>query len=308
MPPEDLPFEDPFERHRGLLLSLAYRVLGTVSDSEDVVQEAWLRWSATGREDVREPRAYLATTVTRLALNALRERRNRRETYVGPWLPEPLADGRWAGNAVLSGHAADAAQRALQADDISLAFLVVLESLTPLERVVFVMHDLFGFEYAEVAHSVDRSEPAVRQLASRARRHVQERRPRFTATTADQARATTEFMRVAVDGDLQGLLAVLAPDVVVLTDAGGAAKAALRPLHGSDKAARFLAAISHDATDVTWSLRELNGRPAALVRSSGVLLATVDLDIVDGLVTTVRVQMNPAKLGRLAPADPGAPT
>ena len=184
---------------------------------------------------------------------------------------------------------------------MSLAFLVVLESLSPLERVVFVLHDLFGFDHAEVARAVDRSEPAVRQLASRARRHVRERRPRVVADREEHARVTRAFMRAAVDGEISGLLAVLAPDVVVLTDGGGAAKAALRPIHGAEKAARFLAAISHETPGVRWELTGLNGRSGVLVHLGGELLGTVDLDTADGQVSTVRVQLNPAKLTGVRP-------
>jgi RNA polymerase sigma-70 factor (ECF subfamily) len=289
--------EQLFQEHRGLLTGVAYRVLGSVGDAEDVVQETWLRWSSTDRAAVRDPRAFLTTTASRLALNALRSRRRRRESYVGPWLPEPIATGS-DGPA-----AADPAEPVLLAESVSLAFLVVLESLSPLQRVVFVLHDLFGFDHAEVARAVDRSEPAVRQLASRARRHVRERRPTAVADPAEHADATRAFMRAAVSGDVTALLDVLAPDVVVLTDGGGAAKAALRPIHGAAKAARFLAAISHETPGVRWRITGLNGRPGVVVHLGDRLIATVDVDAVGGRVETIRVQLNPAKLAGVEPTD-----
>ena len=288
--------EQLFQEHRGLLTGVAYRVLGSVGDAEDVVQETWLRWSSTDRTEVRDPRAFLTTTASRLALNALRSRRRRRESYVGPWLPEPIATGP-------DTAAADPAEPVLLAESVSLAFLVVLESLSPLQRVVFVLHDLFGFDHAEVARAVDRSEPAVRQLASRARRHVRERRPTAVADPAEHADATRAFMRAAVSGDVTALLDVLAPDVVVLTDGGGAAKAALRPIHGAAKAARFLAAISHETPGVRWRITGLNGRPGVVVHLGDRLIATVDVDAVGGRVETIRVQLNPAKLAGVEPTD-----
>ncbi len=289
--------ERVFQEHRGLLTGVAYRVLGSLGDAEDVVQETWLRWSSTDRTQVRDPRAFLATTASRLALNALRSRRRRRESYVGPWLPEPIATGP-------DDHAvADPAEPVLLAESVSLAFLVVLESLSPLQRVVFVLHDLFGFDHAEVARAVGRSEPAVRQLASRARRHVRERRPTAVADPAEHADVTRAFMRAAVSGDVTALLEVLAPDVVVLTDGGGAAKAARRPIHGAVKAARFLAAISHETPGVRWRVTGLNGRAGVVVHLGDQLIATVDLDVVGGRVETIRAQLNPAKLARVESTD-----
>ncbi|MEP6851119.1 MAG: RNA polymerase sigma-70 factor [bacterium] len=287
--------DEEFEHHRRLLVGVAYRILGSVSDAEDVVQETWLRWSTVDAAGVRDPRAFLVTATSRLALNALRAQRNRREKYAGPWLPEPIrtSDDDVSANG-------DPAEPVLLAESVSMAFLVVMESLTPLERVVFVLHDLFGFEHAEIARAVERSEPAVRQLTSRARQHVQERRPRSVPDPAEHARVTTAFMHAAVNGDVQALLDVLAPDVVVITDGGGATKAALRPIHGADKAARFLAAISHDAVGATWTPAALNGRPGVLVYFGDQLIGAVDLDTGDGQVNTVRVQLNPAKLGGVA--------
>ena len=299
-PPSQRDPAGTFEEHRPLLTGVAYRILGSFADAEDVVQETWLRWSAVDHGDVRDPRAFLATTASRLALNALRSQRQRRESYTGPWLPEPVptADGPLAGSG-----GGDPAEPVLLAESVSQAFLVVLESLSPLERVAFVLHDVFGFGHDEVAQAVGRSEQAVRQLTSRARRHVQERRPRSVTDPGEHARVTAAFMRAAVDGQVSALLEVLAPDVVVLTDAGGTQKAALRPINGADKAARFLAAISHDVTDVRWALAPLNGRTGVVVHVGDHLLGTVDLDTAHGRVTAVRVQLNAAKLTALRGSD-----
>lgn len=288
---------DAFEEHRSLLTSVAYRILGSAADAEDVVQETWLRWSGVDHAGVRNPRAFLTTTASRLALNALRARRNRRESYVGPWLPEPVPTGE--------ERPGDPAEPALLAESVSLAFLVVLESLSPLERVAFVLHDLFGFGHDEIAVAVDRSPDAVRQLTSRARRHVREQRPRLVVDAAEHARVIEAFMRAAVDGQVGALLRVLAPDVVVLIDAGGSQRAPLRPLAGADKAARFLAAISRDVTDLRWERVSINGRSGVLVVVGDRLLGTVDVDTVDGRVETLRIQLNPAKLAAVRAAVPG---
>ena len=202
----------------------------------------------------------------------------------------------------IPGPEADAAETVLLAESVSMAFLVVLESLTPLERVVFVLHDLFGFDYDEIADTVDRSEPAVRQLGSRARRHIRERRPRAVIDPQEQARVTAAFMQAAVEGDMAALLSVLAPDVELVTDGGGTVKAALRPIRGADKTARFIAAISAEAPGVRWELAGVNGRTGVLVHLGDPLLAVVDVDVVGDRVTAVRVQMNPVKLAGCRPA------
>ncbi|RIQ31220.1 RNA polymerase sigma-70 factor [Jiangella rhizosphaerae] len=245
---------DPFQRHRGLLFTVAYEMLGSVADAEDVVQDTWLRWSAADRSDVVEPKAFLVRIATRLALNRLRTLRNRRETYVGPWLPEPLVTGP------------DAAGGVELAEDVSMAMLVVLETLTPIERAVFVLREVFGFAYAEIATALDRSEASVRQVAHRAREHVQARRPRFD-TDPEQRRAVTErFLRACFEGDLTALLEVLAPDVVMTNDGGGKARAALRPVLGADRVARFILGIRArgELDGFRFEAVELNGEPGFL--------------------------------------------
>ncbi|MET9176160.1 MULTISPECIES: RNA polymerase sigma-70 factor [Streptomyces] len=288
------PATDVFEAHRPLLTGVAYRMLGRVADAEDVVQDAWLRWSRADHAEIREPRAYLVRITTRLAIDRLRLARSRAESYVGPWLPEPCLTE-------YGDTAPDAADRAVLADSVSLAVLVVLESLSPLERAVFVLREAFGFPYAEIAALLDRGEPAVRQLAGRARRHVAERRPRYDVDPARRRELTERFLVAASGGDLDGLMSVLAPDVRLVADGGGKVRSALRILHGADKVARFLAAVMPEAVpDLTVRALEVNGGPAALVLSGGKPDSLFQLDVVDGRVTSVYIQRNPDKLRHLA--------
>ncbi len=221
------PMSDAFEEHRGLLFTVAYEMLGSVADAEDVLQESWLRWDKVDRDEVRDPRAYLVRIVTNQALNRMRSLQRRRETYVGPWLPEPLAT------------TPDVADDVELADSVSMAMLVVLETLTPVERAVFVLREVFGFGYDEIASATDATPTAVRQTASRARKHVQARRPRVTEPP-DGIEVTERFLAAVKTGDVQQLLDVMSPDVVLVTDGGGAKQAALRPIHGADKVAALV--------------------------------------------------------------------
>ena len=291
-----------FEAHRGLMFAIAYRMLGTIADAEDAVQDAWLRWSAVPRADVADPRAYLARVVTTTALNRLRSARSRREAYVGPWLPEPL----------LTEAGPDAAERAELAESVSVAMLVVLESLTPEERAVFVLREVFGFEHAEIGAALGRSAPAVRQLAHRAREHVQARRPRFDVDWNQQREVTERFLAAAAGGDIEGLMTVLAPDVTLLTDGGGKTRAALRPIVGAAKAARFLAGIAGrpymgvDITDMTLEAAEINGSPGTLITLDGRAIAALTLTVSAGRITAIQLLANPDKLaavsaGRMLP-------
>ncbi|MGW2489955.1 RNA polymerase sigma factor SigJ [Streptomyces sp. NPDC001606] len=285
---------DVFEEHRPLLTGVAYRMLGRVADAEDVVQDTWLRWSRADREEVREPRAYLVRITTRLAIDRLRQAQARSEAYVGPWLPEPYVTE--FGEAV-----PDAAERALLADSVSLAVMVVLESLSPLERAVFVLREAFGFPFAEIAALLDRAEPAVRQLAGRARRHVAERRPRYDVDPAERRDLTERFLVAAGGGDLEGLMSLLAPDVQLVGDSGGKAKAPVRVLHSADKVGRFLAAVS-PAGAATLSARflEVNGGPAVLLLAGDEPVSLLQLDTADGRITSVYIIRNPDKLRHLA--------
>ncbi|MEU9559091.1 RNA polymerase sigma factor SigJ [Streptomyces fumanus] len=285
-----------FEAHRPLLMGVAYRMLGRSADAEDVVQEAWLRWSGADRDGVREPRGYLVRVTTRLAVDRLRQIKARGETYVGPWLPEP-----WVTD--LGATAPDAAERAVLADSVSLAVLVVLESLSPLERAVFVLREAFGYPYAEIAAMLERGEAAVRQLAGRARRHVDERRPRYDVDPGRRRDLTERFLAAAAGGDLDALLALLAPGVRLVGDSGGKAKAPLRVLENADKVGRFLAGAARKGVpDVAYRLLELNGGPALLVLSGGEPDTVFQLDVADGLIQTVYIIRNPDKLRALPTA------
>ncbi|MGW1165644.1 RNA polymerase sigma-70 factor [Streptomyces sp. NPDC001153] len=285
---------DVFEEHRPLLMGVAYRMLGRVADAEDVVQDAWLRWSRADHAEIREPRAYLVRITTRLAIDRLRQVRTRGEAYVGPWLPEPYLTE-------FGDTAPDAAEHAVLADSVSLALLVVLESLSPLERAVFVLREAFGYPYAEIAALLDRGEAAVRQLAGRARRHVDERRPRYDVDPGRRRELTERFLAAAADGDLDGLMSLLAPDVRLVGDSGGKAKAPLRVLHTADKVGRFLVAVAQQsAAALSHRFLEANGGPALLVLSDGKPESLVQVDVAEGRVTAVYIVRNPDKLRHLA--------
>ncbi|MDQ1043660.1 RNA polymerase sigma-70 factor [Streptomyces sp. V4I2] len=286
---------DVFEEHRPVLLGVAYRMLGRVADAEDVVQEAWLRWSGADRTEVREPRAYLVRITTRLAIDRLRQVKARGETYVGPWLPEPYVTD--FGDTV-----PDTAERAVLADSVSLAVLVVLESLSPLERAVFVLREAFGYPYADIAAMLERGEPAVRQLAGRARKHVEERRPRYQVDPVQRRDLTERFLAAAGEGDLEGLMSLLAPDVRLVGDSGGKAKAPLRVLETADKVGRFMIGVAEKGgiPDLSFRFLELNAGPAILVLSGDKPDSVLQLDVLDGRIQSVYVIRNPDKLRSLA--------
>ncbi|MEU2774750.1 RNA polymerase sigma-70 factor [Streptomyces sp. NPDC007162] len=281
---------DVFEEHRPVLMGVAYRMLGRVADAEDVVQDAWLRWSGGDRGEVREPRGYLVRITTRLAIDRLRQIRARGETYVGPWLPEPYVTD-------FGSTAPDAADRAELADSVSLAVLVVLESLSPLERAVFVLREAFGYPHAEIAAMLDRGEAAVRQLAGRARRHVDERRPRYEVDPAQRRDLTERFLAAAAEGDLEGLMSLLAPDVRLVSDGGGKATAALRVIVTPAKVSRFVVGVAHkEGAGLSFRLLEVNGGPAVLLLAGDKPDSVVQLDVADGLVRAVHIIRNPDKL------------
>lgn len=289
-----------FEQHRRLLFTVAYQMLGSVADAEDVVQDAWLRWSATDRADVADPRAYLVRITSRLALDRLGSARSRRESYVGPWLPEPLLTG----GTPVAGAAPppDPDDAAALGDQVSLALLVVLETLSPTERAVFVLREVFGLPVVEVAAILGRSEAAVRQTAHRAREHVQARQPRFDTDRATQRLATERFLAACAGGDVEALLAALAPDVVLVTDGGGRAKAARRPIVGAEKVARFLLATTAQGLSIPGlhvEVAEVNGAPGVVAWVGGAPYMTISLVLVDGLVEQVLVVRNPDKLAGL---------
>ncbi|MFJ5642502.1 RNA polymerase sigma factor SigJ [Streptomyces sp. NPDC093223] len=286
-----------FTDHRELLFSVVYTLLGSVADTEDVLQETWLSWSGRNRRtpapEIANPRAYLVRIAVNHALARRAALAARRETYVGPWLPEPLVAGSDDG--------------VLRSETVSLAMLVVLETLTPLERAVFVLHEVFGYPHTEIAGMLDRSPASVRQLAHRARAHVQARRPRYRAHPRVRREATERFVSAALGGDLQALMEILAPDVTVWIDGGGARQAAgLRPVQGRDKAARMLAGYATRRTgDLDVHYRRVNGDDAAVLFTGDSPYAVMVMDLTpDGdRVRGVYVVTNPDKLGHVRPDE-----
>ena len=276
-----------FEALRPLLFTVAYEMLEVAADAEDVVQEAWLRWSRVDPATVRDPRAYLVRVVIRLSLNRFRTVSRQRETYVGPWLPEPLLT------------VPDVADDVELADSVSTAMLLVLQTLTPLERAVFVLREVFDVPYDEIAQGVDRTPAAVRQIAHRAREHVAARRPRQRVDRSEHAAVLERFRAAADTGDLQALVDVLAPDVVLVTDGGGVRKAALRPILGRDKVLRFLAAVTPRDVDVELRVELVGGQPGLVAVIDGVVDSVITIDVVDGVVGSLYFVRNPDKLTRL---------
>ncbi|MER6175888.1 RNA polymerase sigma factor SigJ [Streptosporangium sp. NPDC001681] len=289
-----------FEGHRDLLTGVAYRILGSVTDAEDVVQEAWLRWSGVDASQVRDDRAYLVRVVTRLSIDRLRRVRAQRESYVGPWLPELVVTP-------------DVAEHAELADSVELALLVVLETLSPLERAVFVLREAFDMPYAEIGEVIGRSEATTRQLARRGREHVQEGRPRFEVDRGLRRRLTERFAAAAVTGDLEALTTLLAEDASLVSDGGGKVKAPLRVIRGAGRVARFLSSIGSETGARRFmeslgaesfpgfevEIAEVNGGPAAVVSVSGQPITVFSLVVEDGLIRTVFLVANPEKLSRL---------
>lgn len=281
-----------FVVHRSLLFTIAYEITGSATDAEDVVQDSWVRWAEVDPGTVRSPRAYLAQIVTRQSLNRLRSAARRREEYVGPWLPEPLLT------------APDVADDVVLAESVSMAMMVVLETLTPDERAVFVLREVFGFTHDEIAAAVGKNTPAVRQIAHRARSHVRARRPaigRPTSTEAGQA-VLQRFFTATSTGDLQGLMDLLAPDVVLITDGGGIRQAALRPILGADKAARFLIGVMSGlgSADVRIESLRVNGDPGSVVRIDDVTDTIGSVTVVDGRIVSIHLVRNPEKLAAAA--------
>jgi len=282
---------DVFVAHRNLLFTVAYEMLGSAADAEDVLQETWLRWAEAmerlGVDEVREPRAYLVRIATRLALNRIRTLSRRRETYVGPWLPEPLLTSP------------DVAEDVELADSVSTAMLLVLETLTPTERAVFVLRDVFAMPYDEIAAAVDKTPAAVRQIAHRARSHVDARRPREVVGSTERSAVIERFMSAVATGDLQSLMDVLAPDVVLITDGGGVKKAALHPIKGVEKVLRFLIAVTPDDTDNRAEPVMVNGHLGLRLLLDDELDTIATMRIDGGRVTGLYFVRNPHKLGRV---------
>jgi RNA polymerase sigma-70 factor (TIGR02957 family) len=279
---------EAFLAHRNLLFTVAYELLGSAADAEDVLQETWLRWVGVDLDTVRDQRGYLVRITTRQALDRLRTLRRRKESYVGPWLPEPLLT------------APDVAEDIELADSVSMAMLLVLEALSPTERAVFVLREVFDLDYDEIAAAVDKRPAAVRQIAHRARAHVAARRPRGVVSPAQTQDALQALQRAVETGDLQSLLDILAPDVVFLGDGGGVKQAALRPIVGADRVARLLTGgLGRVAAAVSLQPAQVNGYPALLLRLNGEIDTVVAVRIDDGLITGLYAVRNPEKLSRV---------
>ena len=284
---------EDFEELRPLLFSIAYRILGSVSEAEDAVQETWLRFESSTTQP-RSTKAFLSAVVTRISIDVLRSARVRRESYVGQWLPEPL----------LTDPYEDPARSAELADSVSMAALLLLERLSPLERAVFVLREGFGFGFPEVASAVGRSEAACRQLAMRARRHMDAGRPRFEADRQEREKLAARFFDALREGDVDGLRELLAADVSLVGDGGGKAPQLARGVIGADKVARLLASFFPWLVriDVTLEPHQVNGQPGAIFRDrDNRVLTTWTLDVLDGQVQTIRSVVNPDKLGHLGP-------
>lgn len=279
------PATEAFLRHRNLLFTAAYELLGSAADAEDVLQETWLRWASVDLDGVRDQRAYLVQIATRQALGRLRILGRRKESYVGPWLPEPLLTSP------------DVAEDVALADSVSMAMLLVLETLTPTERAVFLLREVFALEYDEIADAVDKSPAAVRQIAHRARSHVAARRPRGDVSASETRDAIGAFQRTIETGDLQGLVDVLAPDVVLLSDGGGIKQALPRPVTGAKRVARLLAVgLPKLSTGASVERVQINGCPALIIRLDGEIDNVVAVRTDDGLITGLYIVRNPQKL------------
>ena len=280
---------EEFEDLRGYLFSLAYRMLGDVGEAEDVVQETFLRWEQV-EEDVEAPKAYLAKIATRLCIDSARSARSRRETYVGPWLPEPIP----------TDAAADPATQAEQADSLSLAFLVVLESLSPVERAVFLLREVFEYDYPEVAEAAGVTEVNARQIAHRAKQHISGRRPRFEASAEKRLEMTLRFLAACTAGEMDGLAALLSDDIALYSDGGGKVRAARRPIIGVGRVTRFLLGIlDKTPEDSATSILDVNGAPTIAISERDHLTAILSLDVAEGLIQTIHIIVNPDKLERL---------
>ncbi len=294
MPSERVDPTTAFELQRGRLLGLAYRMLGSRLDAEDTVQDAWLRWSATQRLDIDNAEAFLVRIVTRLCLDRLKSARSKREAYVGPWLPEPVVDAE-----ALSSHAATEL-----AEDLSFALLLALDRLSPLERAAFLLHDVFDAPYASVADALGRSEDACRKLASRARRAVKRNGPVPSTPDDEHARLLAAFVEAAESGDISRIECLLTEDAVALSDGGGRVLAALNPIRGADRIARFISGVARKQIEAGITLRvenaSINGRPGLLLWADDQLIQAVAIDVDDERIATLYMVLNPDKLAALS--------
>src|SRR5829696_5000957 len=291
---------EPFLEHRSLLFAIAYRMLGSVADAEDAVQETYLRWrrAADSGEEIRSPKGWLTTTISRVCLDQLGSARVKREQYIGPWLPEPL-----------TGAVPDVADTVADFDSLSLAFLVLLESLSPKERAVFLLHDVFGYDFASIGEIVGESDAYCRQLAKRARAHMSERRPRFEADRTQREQLTADFLRAVSEGDMPGLIKTLTDDATVFSDGGGKANAARKPVVGRDKVALFLTNLVRLAPAKTsFHIDSINGQPGIVTLIDGVVQNVVTFDFTGSAIRTIYIVVNPDKLRHVSTTISGVIT
>lgn len=284
----------PFEEYRSLLFAMAYRMLGSAMEAEDIVQEAYLRYRAAPPESIRKPKSYLTTIVHHLCLDHLKSAQVRREVYVGPWLPEPIitSDGASPGSPL---------RQVTDRESISMAFVVLLESLSPLERAVFLLRQVFDYEYAEIAEITGRNVSACRKLVSRAKKHIRDNRPRFPASPEDHEKMVNRFMEACVAGDMDGLMSLLAEDVTAWSDSGGKVPgAARRPIQGRDKVTRgIMALLAHVPQGTTVEMIEANGFPALLMRIRAQTVGVITLEVEGNYIRAIRNVANPEKLAHL---------
>src|SRR5215207_848026 len=288
---------EPFLEHRSLLFAIAYRMMGSVADAEDAVQETYLRWrrAAESGDEIRSPKAWLTTTISRVCLDQLGSARVNREQYIGPWLPEPLA-----------GVTPDVAETVADFDSLSLAFLVLLESLSAKERAVFLLHDVFGYDFASIGEIVGESDAYCRQLAKRARAHISDRRPRFEADRTQRERLTADFVRAVSEGDMPALIETLTDDVMVVSDGGGKVNAARKPVIGREKVAQFLTNLTRLAPEGTsFRIESINGQPGIVTLVNDAVRNVVTFDFTDSAIRAIYIVVNPDKLGPVASALSG---
>lgn len=279
--------DETFQQHRPLLFSIAYRMLGSVADAEDIVQEAFLRWQRVSGTEVRSPKAYLSSVMTRLCIDHLRSAKVHREEYVGPWLPEPL----------LAGENLNVSDTIELEETLSMAFLVLLEQLTPVERAVFLLREVFDYEYGEISRIVGKSETNCRQIARRSRESVAARRPKFEVSMEQEERLMTGFLEACSEGDMESLLALLTEDVVLWSDGGGKVRAALNPIYGPEKVSRFLLGIlGKTPSDFSIRMARVNGDPGVIGYVGGQPMSAVVLEAAVGRIQAIRIVVNPEKL------------
>ena len=283
---------ETFNHYRPLLFSIAYRMLGSAMDAEDMLQETYLRWEQVAGDEVQSPKAYLSSIITRLCIDQLRSARVHREVYLGPWLPEPL----------ITGDSSGVAEMAALTDSLSMAFLILLEKLSPVERAVFLLREVFDYQYGEIAAIVDKSEANCRQMVKRAKAHIAAGRPRFDVSPAEQEQLTLQFTQACATGDMHGLLDILAEDITLWSDGGGKVAAAQRPIHGPDRVARFLLGILRQAPPGFVShFATVNGQPGFIAYMDGWPFSVLTLELGAGRIQAIRIVVNPDKLRSIPP-------